>query len=301
MQQSVSSEESNARVAKVLFYNIAKGSNTGSIVRSCCAMGVSECVVVGKTSTKEARMKFGAQGTHNRIRSTFHETLGDAVATLKGDGFHIVGVEITEGARPLDSNPFPGNKVCFLFGNEGDGLTPAATAVCDSFVYIRQYGQKTASLNVSVAAGIVLYQWAQWAQLKEAVRVGNKYYVSEKQPVLIGTYSTHQGHVKGQGKGVYRCFVSPHTGLLTDLELVVEKDDSSYLALYESHDNASQFVLINVVESGTSTTDRVESMLLDKATLQPVESDKSFRMSTGCAPCHLECKLFVCVGLSHSS
>jgi hypothetical protein len=40
-------------------------------------------------------------------------------------------------------------------------------------------GQKTASLNVSVAAGIVLYQWAQWAQVDiplVCVRVQNPMY-----------------------------------------------------------------------------------------------------------------------------
>lgn len=57
-------------------------------------------------------------------------------------------------------------------------------SLCDSFVYIPQHGAGTASLNVTVAASIVLHQFAVWAQYPERQREGAKYAVdSNKQRI----------------------------------------------------------------------------------------------------------------------
>lgn len=47
-------------------------------------------------------------------------------------------------------------------------------AICDSFVYIPQYGAGTASLNVACAASIVLHHFAVWAGFQERQREGYK-------------------------------------------------------------------------------------------------------------------------------
>lgn len=57
-----------------------------------------------------------------------------------------------------------------MMGNEGHGLTEAQKAMCDGFVYIPQFGKGTASLNVSVAAAIVMHRFASWAGYEEQVR-----------------------------------------------------------------------------------------------------------------------------------
>ncbi len=50
-----------------------------------------------------------------------------------------------------------------MLGNEGQGLSERQMSLCDSFVYIPQHGQGTASLNVAVACSIVLHHFATWA------------------------------------------------------------------------------------------------------------------------------------------
>ena len=52
--------------------------------------------------------------------------------------------------------------------------------LCDAFVYIQQYGAGTASLNVSVAASIVLHHFALWAGYRERGRHGEKFDVGER-------------------------------------------------------------------------------------------------------------------------
>ena len=51
---------------------------------------------------------------------------------------------------------------------------------CDSFVYIPQYGVGTASLNVAVAASIILHHYAVWAGYEERSRTGFKFDVAER-------------------------------------------------------------------------------------------------------------------------
>ena len=63
----------------------------------------------------------------------------------------------------LPCTRYPTGPCAFMLGNEGQGLSPKQLALCDGFVYIPQYGAGTASLNVAVAASIVLHHYAVWA------------------------------------------------------------------------------------------------------------------------------------------
>jgi tRNA C32,U32 (ribose-2'-O)-methylase TrmJ len=60
------------------------------------------------------------------------------------------------------------------------GLSSRQKKLCDGFVYIPQHGPGTASLNVAVAAGIVLHHFAVWAAYPERAREGEKYVVAER-------------------------------------------------------------------------------------------------------------------------
>jgi hypothetical protein len=48
-------------------------------------------------------------------------------------------------------------------------------AICDHFVYIPQYTDKTASLNVAIAGSIIFHHFALWANYQEAGREGFKF------------------------------------------------------------------------------------------------------------------------------
>ena len=65
-------------------------------------------------------------------------------------------------------------------GLQGQGLSPKQMTLCDSFVYIAQYGAGTASLNVTVATTVVLHHFALWAGYREHARDGCKYVVAPK-------------------------------------------------------------------------------------------------------------------------
>jgi len=82
----------------------------------------------------------------------------------------ILGVEIDESSLNLEyDDPFSSissssGGVAFMMGNEGSGMTKKQMSVCDGFIRISQHGGGMASLNVSVAAGIVLHRYFHWAR-----------------------------------------------------------------------------------------------------------------------------------------
>ncbi len=53
-------------------------------------------------------------------------------------------------------------------------------SLCDAFVYIPQHGPGTASLNVTVAASVVLHHFAVWAGFPERERRQHKFVVAER-------------------------------------------------------------------------------------------------------------------------
>lgn len=75
----------------------------------------------------------------------------------------IIGVEIDPSSINLENESFD-NSTAFMMGNEGQGMTSKQMSVCDGFIRISQYGGGTASLNVSVAAGLVLHRFFHWSR-----------------------------------------------------------------------------------------------------------------------------------------
>lgn len=140
----------------VVVHNIAKRHNVGTLARSATAFGVSEVILVGRRDFNS----FGSHGSSNHLRFRHFHSLQDARHFLKEEKHcDICGVEITRDAVPVNHHPF-NKSTAFLLGNEGTGLSPKECEICDFFVYIPQYGSGTASLNVTVAASIVLHHFA---------------------------------------------------------------------------------------------------------------------------------------------
>jgi len=146
----------------VLLHNIRSTHNVGSIFRTADGAGVSLMYLSGYTPMPLDR--FGrvqkdiakvALGAEKFIPWEYFKTPAKLIARLKKDGWTIVGVE--QDKRSLDYKKFkPKNKTLFIFGNEVEGISKSLLAKCDVVVEIPMSGKKE-SLNVSVAAGIILF------------------------------------------------------------------------------------------------------------------------------------------------
>ncbi|MNH50096.1 tRNA (guanosine(18)-2'-O)-methyltransferase [compost metagenome] len=125
--------------------------NIGTIVRNANAFNVAAVHIIGKRHWNRR----GAMVTDRYLHIQQHHTVADFVHAM-GDR-HIVAVDNLDGAVPLAKAILP-KKAVLVFGGEGPGLSAEMQAAAEQMVMIEQFGS-TRSVNVGVAAGIVMYAW----------------------------------------------------------------------------------------------------------------------------------------------
>lgn len=131
--------------------------NLGAIVRTAHAAGAAAVVIperraVGLTETV-AKAAAGALAVLPVVKTG---NLNRALETLKQNGFWIYGLD--ERGKQLYSETEFTNPAAIVLGGEGHGLHEQTRRHCDFLIRIPMAGQ-IASLNVSVAAGVVLFDW----------------------------------------------------------------------------------------------------------------------------------------------
>jgi 23S rRNA (guanosine2251-2'-O)-methyltransferase len=96
-------------------------------------------------------------GAINLIPIAEVNNMNRAIEYLQKLGVWVLGTAM--GGKNYDEADYKG-KTAIVMGSEGGGLHRLTAEKCDDIVGIRMYGD-TSSLNVSVAAGIVLFEAAK--------------------------------------------------------------------------------------------------------------------------------------------
>ena len=139
--------------------------NIGTIVRTANAFLAREVHIVGKRRWNRR----GAMVTDRYQHVRHHESVAALSEHLHGLGVQLMGVDNLPGSEHLETWEMP-RSVCFLFGQEGPGLSDGAREVCDGTFSIAQFGS-TRSINASAAAAIAMHTWvARYADLGTAWR-----------------------------------------------------------------------------------------------------------------------------------
>ena len=149
----------------VILLNLRSAYNVGSIFRTADGAGVEKIYLVGHTPKPKDRfgrsqpaIKKTALGATQSVAWEYHEQIKTVFALLKRTGQKIVAVEQHPKALPYNEYT-PSDSVVFIFGNEVTGIPEDVCQATDTIIKIPQRGQKE-SLNVSVVAGIVLFNTA---------------------------------------------------------------------------------------------------------------------------------------------
>lgn len=139
--------------------NIRSMHNVGSIFRTADSFLLQAVILCGYTPQPPHRdIHKTALGATETVDWLYFEQTTDAVSTLKKEGYTIVGVEQVDTGIMLNEFDFDKNKkYSLIFGNEVQGVAQNVLEQCDHIVEIPQEGTKH-SLNVSIAAGIVLWE-----------------------------------------------------------------------------------------------------------------------------------------------
>lgn len=140
---------------EIAIENTLRDFNMGSIVRSANAFGVRVVHVVGRRQWN----KRGAMMTDKYLTVRYHDDFIALKRYADENQRPIVAVDNVPGSSDLHSVD-KSTSAILLFGQEGPGLSDEALRVADMVVAIKQSGS-TRSLNVSVAAGIAMYEWTK--------------------------------------------------------------------------------------------------------------------------------------------
>lgn len=137
----------------VLCANVVYDLNLGSIIRTANAFLAGEVVLYGRRKA-DLRGAMGSYVYENLVHIPNAAALDGFVAER---GYTPVCFEETEGAVPLADLKWP-KKPLMIFGQEGPGVPAELLERATLTAHIPQYGS-IRSLNVSVAAGIAMYDW----------------------------------------------------------------------------------------------------------------------------------------------
>ena len=131
--------------------------NLGAVIRTAHAAGAGALVIPERRATGitdvAAKAAAGALEHLPVVRVT---NVNRALEELKRQGFWIYGLD-ERGTECYDQVDF-GKPTVLVFGGEGNGLHELVRKHCDALVRIPMAG-KISSLNVSVSAGVVLFEW----------------------------------------------------------------------------------------------------------------------------------------------
>ncbi|MEZ5564916.1 MAG: tRNA (guanosine(18)-2'-O)-methyltransferase TrmH [Gammaproteobacteria bacterium] len=142
----------------VLADEVHKPHNIAALLRTCDAVGVFSMHAVGPGSGYQ-RGRHISGGTAPRIGVRAWQHLEVAVNALKQSGFQIVAAHLAENSEDYREIDYT-IPTALLFGSELRGVSPQAARLADRHARLPMRGL-AASLNVSVAAALFLYEAAR--------------------------------------------------------------------------------------------------------------------------------------------
>jgi 23S rRNA (guanosine2251-2'-O)-methyltransferase len=146
----------------VVLDSIRSLNNIGSFFRTCDAFNVEKIYLCGITATPPHRdINKTAIGATESVNWEYFEDIVALTKKLQLDGYSICTIEQTEKTTLLQNiDSLSDEKIALVFGNEVDGVNQEIINLSDHVIEIPQFGTKH-SLNVSVCAGVVLWEFSK--------------------------------------------------------------------------------------------------------------------------------------------
>lgn len=136
--------------------NLSEESNIAAILRSAEAFGVGKVYIVHQEGNKPKIERGPAKGAVQWLSIEFETSIKSCLFGLRKDNYKLIAALVDPKAKVIWEQDFLG-KVAIIVGNEAQGVSSQAQAMVDENIYLPMLGL-TESLNVSVAAGIFLYE-----------------------------------------------------------------------------------------------------------------------------------------------
>ncbi len=157
-------KEANKLPVIVVLDNVRSLYNVGSVFRSCDAFRIEAVYLCGITATPpNNEIHKTALGAEDSVDWQYFADTREAIDNLRSRGYYIYSIEQVEHSTKLqrlnlNTEAYKGYAV--VLGNEVKGVQQQIVDLSDACLEIPQLGTKH-SLNVSVTAGIVVWEFAR--------------------------------------------------------------------------------------------------------------------------------------------
>ena len=150
--------EAEKQPIAVVLDHVRSLHNVGSVFRTSDAFCIEEVLLCGITAQPpHPEIHKTALGAEESVSWHYFKETDEAVDYLRKQGYTLLAIEQCEGSTLLQNfRKEEGKRYAVVLGNEVKGVQQHIVDKCDGCIEIPQWGTKH-SLNVSVAAGIVLW------------------------------------------------------------------------------------------------------------------------------------------------
>lgn len=150
--------------AVVLLDELEDPQNVGAIIRSAVAAGVHGIIIPKHRQAPLSGSAYkSSAGTIEKIPLIRVTNVNDSLRILKDNKFWVMGLD-GSAKKSIWDEDFD-TPLCFVVGSEGDGMRLKTGELCDFLVRIPMEN-KVESLNASVSAALVMYEWKRRRQPK---------------------------------------------------------------------------------------------------------------------------------------
>lgn len=141
---------------RVIIERIENQHNASAILRTCDAVGVIDVDIILPKSNSFPISPSVTTGAEKWLRLNYYNSTEECFEKLKREGFRIACTYSgRHSLKPWEMDFC--QKIAIVFGNEREGVSETALSLSDFKIWIPMLGM-VKSLNVSVSAGMILYE-----------------------------------------------------------------------------------------------------------------------------------------------
>ena len=164
--------ENRQRDLSIYLHMVSNPHNLSAIIRTAEAVGVSDIYFSMREGVPFEISSRVTMGAHKWVN--IHEVVDpkEFLRSMKSKGFNLVATALREDAMDFRNYDYT-KKTLIILGNESEGLEDWVIDFADYVLIIPMYGM-VQSLNVSVAAGVILYEALRQREEKGLYRASNQ-------------------------------------------------------------------------------------------------------------------------------
>lgn len=151
-------ERADRMPVAVIVDSVRSAYNIGSMFRTSDGAMITKLYLTGYSPyPPNKEILKTALGSTESVPWEYIKDAKEAIAKLRGDGYKICALELTENSRKYNDVPERDFPLALIVGNEITGVAQPLLDMCDFALEIPQYGIKQ-SLNVAVAYGVAVFE-----------------------------------------------------------------------------------------------------------------------------------------------